>query len=192
MAGTAEGALRAAETIRRRKAGEEVEAARRVTIPVTADGERIDWERFRRPDLLRKLVSDPEFAAHVGVNGTPLLDTPPAITFDADMVGIAFELVGSISIIVARALGATADEAVMMRWTEHEKTAVSPLLLKTLNKHSGRLGEYQEEWLLGLSVTGVIGGKILTVQRARAAREREAAATATATVGVPPPFGMPS
>lgn len=131
-------------------------SAPRLSLPLTADGSAVDWDRVRNADKARSVL---------GLGGEPEASASSDV-FGADMLGLALDLIGSSLVSVARAAGYTVESSEVMRFGEQEKAAIIPRATKVLSKHAPTLGKWEDEIMLGTTVTIVLAGKLMALKKA--------------------------
>jgi len=127
----------------------------RLSIPLTADGNAIDWERMRpgTRDKLKTLTG----SAPAGVAGPEPVD--PAV------VGMIYGSLGMLMMSAARAKGYTAEQASVLVFTTEEKAALVEPTSKVLSKYTGALGRWQDEIMLTVMIGTVLTGKLSQLRK---------------------------
>jgi len=129
----------------------------RLSLPLTPDGSAVDWERVRHADKARAVL---------GLGGASESGGADAGLFGADMLGLALDMIGSSLVSVARAAGYTVESSDVMRFGEQEKAAIIPKATKVLAKHAPTLGRWEDEIVLGTTITIILAGKLMTLKKA--------------------------
>lgn len=127
----------------------------RLSIPLTADGSAIDWERMRpgTRDKLKALTGD---AGSVGA---------PGAAMDPAVVGMLYGSIGSLMVGIARAKGFTAEQANVLIFTAEEKAALQEPTARVLAKYAGSMGKYQDEIMLTVTLGMVLTGKLSALRK---------------------------
>jgi hypothetical protein len=133
------------------------EKVQRLSLPLTPDGSAVDWERVRNADKARSVLG-------LGGAGEAASESADGL-FGADMLGLALDMIGSGLVSVARAAGYTAESSDVMRFGEQEKAAIIPRATKVLAKHAPTLGRWEDEIMLGTTLTIVLAGKLMALKK---------------------------
>lgn len=133
-------------------------AAPRLSLPLTADGAGVDWERVRNADRARAVLglNVSQEAAGSAADGV----------FGADMIGLALDMLSSALVSVTKAAGYTVDSSELMRLGEQEKAAIIPRATKVLGKHAPQLGKWEDEIALGVTLSVIFAGKLMSLKKA--------------------------
>lgn len=132
------------------------EKVARLSLPLTADGSAVDWDRVRNADKAKSVL---------GLGGSSEAATPDGL-FGADMLNLALDVIGGVLVNVAKASGYTAESSELMRFGNQEKDAITTRATKVLAKHAPTLGKWEDEIMLGATLSIVLSGKIMTLKKA--------------------------
>jgi len=198
MAGNRQGAMKAAATLKARRAAERGEPipdataappppandllGRRLAVPLTDEG-RIDWDRV--PPAQRDVL-DMAVRRETPIAAAPL--TAEQQAFDDALVGMLYDAISSVSVTIARASGYSVNAAAMMKFSAEEKAALIPPTNKVLAKYSGFLGQYQDEVMLAVCLGSIVSAKVTAMRQ----MEPHVSTAATTDHGEPLQFARPS
>jgi len=143
----------------------EAEAVARLSIPLTADGGSIQWDRMRprTKDQLRTLLASSDTAANLGA---PVPGADAGAAVDPAIVGMLYGSLGMLMVSAARAKGYTAEQANVLIFTPEEKAALQDPTAKVLSKYAGSMGKYQDEITLCVTLGMVLTGKLSNLRKA--------------------------
>ena len=132
-------------------------SAPRLSLPLTADGSAVDWERVRNAEKARSVLGLGDVAQTVSeADGL----------FGADMLGLALDMISTSLVSTFKAAGYTVDSAEATRLTDTDKASLIPRYTKILSKHAPTLGKYEDEIMAGVATLIVFGGKFMMLKRA--------------------------
>ena len=143
----------------------EADTVARLSIPLTANGDAIQWDRMRprTKDQLRALLASSDTAANLGAP-VPGADANAAV--DPAIVGMLYGSLGMLMVSAARAKGYTAEQANVLIFTPEEKAALQDPTAKVLSKYAGSMGKYQDEITLVVTLGMVLTGKLSNLRKA--------------------------
>ncbi len=139
--------------------GDAEERIERLSVPLTKDGKRINWDRMRpatKEQFRSLLAGDPDAAP---------LGAPAVEAIDPAVVGMIYGSIGMLMVSAARARGFTAEQASVLIFTDDEKKALVEPTAKVLAKYTGSLGKWQDEIMLVVTLGTVLTGKVSQLRK---------------------------
>lgn len=159
----------------------------RLALLLDPESGNVLWDRMRpsTKEQVRKAMTDPRAAKELGLVATgsaPAATSEDSAAMNAQLVmllGVAFDLVGRMSVVAAKSRGYHPSAAEVLRWTEEEKQGAGSALVPLLNKYDIAGGKWKEEIAAGMVVGGVLLGKVMMLNAMQA---NLSASVTTATV----------
>jgi len=172
----------------------------RLSVPLTADKSRFAVENMTDPvkERLRVVLLDPELRARLDLPAAAAGGAPAApelgTTWDGELTGILYDVIGRVLVTIAMRQGFTAGEAALLEFSVQEKALLAAPTGAVLDKYfPGGLARYGPEFVLAGALLTVLQGKLFALRRVAAERAASSAPAAASPGGgtlhpFPPPI----